>query len=73
MKASINPHIGSSQASPTRGGMSGVAIEPGKTSVALQQGSVSHGARLRPGSPESGGRDIEQIRVEDLQIVGAQS
>src|SRR5437879_3173658 len=50
-----------------------MAIKPGETGVALQQGSVSHGARLRPGSTEAGGRDIEQIRVEGLQIVGTEA
>ena len=39
----------------------------------MQQGSVSHGPRLRPSPPEAGGRDIEQIWVEGLQVVRAEA
>ena len=38
-----------------------------------KQRAVSHRTRLRPGSPQAGGRDIEQIRVERLQLVDAES
>ena len=50
-----------------------MAIEPGETGIALQEGAVGDGARLRPGSSEAGGREIEQIRVEDLQVVRAEA
>ena len=50
-----------------------MAIEPGKTGIALQQGAVGDGARFRPGSPETGGRDIDQSGVDRPQRLRAEA
>src|SRR5580700_8666536 len=50
-----------------------VAIEPGKTGIALQQGTVGHGVRLRSGASQTGGRDIDQIWIDRLQGVRAEA
>ena len=50
-----------------------MAIEPGETGITLQQRAVSDCVGFRSGSPETGGRDTEQIRVEGLQVVGAEA